>query len=98
MFLVSSYLSQDQSQLRKLRVEMGKSNNMAKNRRKVTHNGRPILKSRGFVHSKRDVRTFDACPKSHKHAQGIFYDGIARGHTLVFDTRDQQYMIVSDGW
>ena len=50
------------------------------------------------MRSKRDVRNFDACPKSHRNSQGIVHDGIARGHTTVFDTGDQQYMIGRDGW
>ena len=48
--------------------------------------------------SNRDVQTFDARPKIHKRAQVIVHDGIARGHTAVFDTGDQQSIIVSDGW
>ena len=77
---------------------MGKSNNTAKNGRKVNRNGRPVLNSGGSVHSKRDVQTFDARPEIHKRAQVIVHDGIARGHTAVFDTGDQQSIIVSDGW
>ena len=60
VFLVSSYLSQDQSQLIMLRVGMGKSKNMAKNEHKVTRKGRPVLNPRGSMRSKRGVQTFDA--------------------------------------
>ena len=96
--LVSSFLLQDRSQLRTLRVGMEKSNNMANSGGKVNHKGRPIMKPRGSVRSNRAVQTFDAHPKSHKHAQGIVHNGISRGHYAVFDTGAQQYIIGRDGW
>ena len=96
VFLVFSYLSQDQSQLRTLRVETGKSKNMDKNRRKVTRKGRLVLNPQGSVRSKRDVQNFGARPKSHRYAQGIVHNGIARGHTPVFDPGAQQSMIGQD--
>ena len=93
------FLSQAWSKLRALRVGMGKSKNkMAKIGRVFTQRSRPFLKRRGPACSKRDVRTFDTLPKSHKHVQGIIYNGKLRGHTTVFDTGDQQPMIGRDGW
>ena len=77
---------------------MGKSKNMTKSGRKVTRKGRLVLKPRGYARSKKYVGNFYARPKSHKHAQGIFHDGIARGYTEVFDTGPQKYMIGRDGW
>ena len=77
---------------------MVKSNNMAKNGLKFTRKGRPVLKTRGSVRSKRDVWTLDARPKIHKHAQVIVHDEVARGHTAVFDTGAQQFIIGRDGW
>ena len=71
---------------------------MAKSGRKVTRKGRLVLKPRGSICIKRAVKTFDALPKSHKHEQVIFHDGVARGHTTVFDTLFQQLMIGWDGW
>ena len=64
---------------------MGKSNKMAKSGRKSTVKGRLVLKPRRVVHSKRTVWTLIARPKIHKYAQGIVHDGVARGHTAVFD-------------
>ena len=90
--------SQDRSQLITLRVGMGKSKNMAKSGRKVTHKEFPFLKLRGSVHRKRVVRNLDARPKIHKHAQGIVHNGVTRGHTAVFDTGPQKLMIGRDGW
>ena len=71
---------------------------MSKSRRNVTRRGRPVLKPRGYVRSNRAVKTFDALPKIHKHTQGIAHNGIARGHTAVFDTGIQQLMIGRDIW
>ena len=79
-------------------VGMGKFKNVAKSRRIVTRRGRPVLKPRGYVRSNRAVKTFDALPKIHKHTQGIAHNGIARGHTAVFDTGIQQLMIGRDIW
>ena len=81
-----------------LRVGMGKFKNMVNYGRKFTRKGRPVMNPRGTMSSKRDVQTFDARPKSHKNAQGIVHDRIARGHTIVFDTEDQQSMIGQYGW
>ena len=50
------------------------------------------------MRSKRTVQTFDARPKSHNHAQGIVNDGIAIGHTTVFDTGAKKSMIGRYGW
>ena len=44
VFLVSSYLSHDRSQLRMLLVGMVKSTNMAENKHKVTHKGHLVMK------------------------------------------------------
>ena len=77
---------------------MGKSKNTAKSERKVTHKGCLVLKPQGSVRSKRDVQNFNSCPKSHKHAQGIIHDGIARCHTTVFDKGAHQSMIGRYGW
>ena len=44
------------------------------------------------------MRTLNDRPKIHKYAHGIFYDGIARGHTVVFDTGVHQSMIGRNGW
>ena len=44
-----------------LRVEVRKSKNMDKNRRKVTRKGRLVLNPQGSVRSKRDVQNF-WCP------------------------------------
>ena len=90
VFFVSSYSLQDQSQLITLRVGMGKSKNMAKNGRKVTRKGRLFLNPRGSVHSKRAVQNLDVRPKSHENAQVIVHNGVARGHTAVFDTGPHQ--------
>ena len=67
VFLVSYYSSQDRSQLRTLRVGIGKSKNMAKNGRKVTRKGRPVLNPRGPVRSKRSVRNSDDRPLQSRH-------------------------------
>ena len=71
---------------------------MVKSGRVVTRRSHPFLKPGGTAHSKRAVQTFDALPKSKKHAQEIVYNKKARGHTAVFDTRDQQSMIGQYGW
>ena len=71
-------------------VGMGKFKNVAKSRRIVTRRGRPVLKPQGPVHSKRSMRTFDALPEIHEHAQRIVHNGITRGHTAVFDTGHQK--------
>ena len=71
---------------------------MAKSGRAVTQRGRPVLKPRGLTCSKRAVKTFNALTKIYKHAQGIFHDGIARGHTKMFDTGAQKLMIGQYGW
>ena len=72
---------------------MGKSKNMANSGCKVTYKGCLVLKPWGSVRSKRSVKTFDALPKSHKHAQGIVHYRIARGNTAVFDTGAKKSMI-----
>ena len=78
---------------------MGKyKRKMAKSGRVVTLWSRPVLKPQGPVRSKRDVRTFDDLPNSHKHVQGIVHNSKSRGHTAVFDTGAQKSMIGQDGW
>ena len=72
---------------------MGKYKNMEKSRREVTRKGCLVLKPWGSVRSKRSVKTFDALPKSHKHAQGLVHYRIARGNTAVFDTGAKKSMI-----
>ena len=56
------------------------------------------MKTRGPALSNKTARTFDDLPKSHNHAQGIVHDGIARGHTALFDTGPQKSMIGRYGW
>ena len=71
---------------------------MAKNGCAVTRRSRPVLKPQGPALSKIAVQKFDALPKIQKHVQVIVHNGKARGHTAVFDTGAQQYMIGRDRW
>ena len=77
---------------------MEKSKNMANSERNFTRKGCPFIKPWGSVRIKRDVQNFGARTKCHKHTQGIFHDRIARGHTTVFGTGAQKYIIGRDGW
>ena len=78
---------------------MGKTKGkIAKNGHAVTRRSCLVLKPRGPVLSKRALQKFDALPKIQNHVQVILHKIKARGHTAVFGTGAQKYIIGRDGW
>ena len=78
---------------------MGKAKNkMAKNGRATTRKSRPVLKQQGSVRSKGAVRKPDARTNKLRNVHGILHNGKESGHTAVFDTGAQQYMIGREDW
>ena len=60
--------------------------------------GRPNPKPRGVAHRKSAMRTLDVPHRSHKHVQGIVYNGAAKNHTAILGTGSQKYVIGMGGW